>query len=125
MARMQNKDKEIDKKIGQKLLELRLAKGLSRQQLSEVIGVTHQQLSKYEQGTNRISVSMLIRLSESLRVEPLYFLSDFSFQQEEVLDNYRIRMNLEVIRHLDNIGDEAMQNAILELIKVIARQFKS
>ncbi len=125
MARMQNKDKEIDKKIGQKLLELRLAKGLSRQQLSEVIGVTHQQLSKYEQGTNRISVSMLIRLSESLKVEPLYFFSDFSFQQEEVLDNYRIRMSLEVIRHLDNIGDEAMQNAILELIKVIARQFKS
>ena len=125
MARMQNKDKEIDKKMGQKLLELRLAKGLSRQQLSEVIGVTHQQLHKYERGANRISVSMLIRLSESLKVEPLYFFSDFSFQQEEVLDNYRIRMSLEVIRHLDNIGDEAMQNAILELIKVIARQFKS
>ena len=79
MARMQNKDKEIDKKMGQKLLELRLAKGLSRQQLSEVIGVTHQQLHKYERGANRISVSMLIRLSESLKVEPLYFLLDFSF----------------------------------------------
>ena len=42
---------EIDKFIGNKIYSLRLAKGLSRQQLSKVIGVTHQQLQKYEKGT--------------------------------------------------------------------------
>ena len=37
---------EIDKFIGNRIYSLRLAKGLSRQQLSKVIGVTHQQLQK-------------------------------------------------------------------------------
>jgi transcriptional regulator with XRE-family HTH domain len=45
---------KIDKFIGQKIYSLRLAKGLSREQLSKVIGVTHQQLQKYENGTNRV-----------------------------------------------------------------------
>lgn len=121
---MRDEDKNIDKKIGQKLLELRLTRGLSGASVGEKVGVSHQQLRKYEQGINRISVSMLVRLSELLKVEPLYFLSDFSSRQEDMLDNYRIRMSLEVIRHLDDISDEAMRNAALKSIEVIAEQFK-
>ena len=43
MARKNDYIEEIDKFIGNKIYSLRLAKGLSRQQLSQVIGVTHQQ----------------------------------------------------------------------------------
>jgi len=50
---------EIDKFIGNKIYSLRLAKGLPRQELSKVIGVTHQQLQKYENGSNRVSASRL------------------------------------------------------------------
>ena len=48
MARKNDYIQEVDKFIGGKIYSLRLAKGLSRQQLSKVIGVTHQQLQKYE-----------------------------------------------------------------------------
>ena len=51
MGRTNNQLAKIDKSIGQKIYSLRLAKGLSRQQLSKVIGVTHQQLQKYENGS--------------------------------------------------------------------------
>ena len=49
----------IDKQIGAKIQELRLASGLSRQQLGDLIAVTHQQLQKYEKGTNRVSAGRL------------------------------------------------------------------
>ncbi|MBF8246801.1 MAG: helix-turn-helix transcriptional regulator, partial [Rickettsia sp.] len=42
---------EIDKIIGKKIYSLRLSQGFSRQQLSDIIQVTHQQLQKYEKGT--------------------------------------------------------------------------
>jgi transcriptional regulator with XRE-family HTH domain len=45
---------EIDKHIGDKILSLRLAYGLSRNQLAKKLDITQQQIEKYEKGTNRI-----------------------------------------------------------------------
>ncbi len=44
---------KIDQLIGEKIYSLSLAKGLSRQQLADIIEVTGQQLQKYERGINR------------------------------------------------------------------------
>ena len=48
MARKNDYIVEVDKYIGGKIYSLRLAQGFSRQQLSQIIGVTHQQLQKYD-----------------------------------------------------------------------------
>ena len=53
MGRKNSYLEQIDKFIGHKIYSLRLEKGLSREQLSQVIGVTHQQLQKYETGANK------------------------------------------------------------------------
>ena len=50
MARRNDYITEIDKFIGSKIASLRLSKGFSRKQLSEAVGITGQQLSKYEKG---------------------------------------------------------------------------
>ena len=123
MAKIQDQDIEINKKIGQKLLELRLARGLSREKVAEKLNVTGQQLHKYERGANRISVSKMVGLSEILEVKPMYFLADFNTEEEEDMsDIYRIRMHLEIIRHLEKV-DHELQNTILNLIKAIAKDF--
>ena len=65
MARKNEYIQEVDQFVGSKIYSLRLAKGLSRQQLAEVIEVTHQQLQKYEKGINRISIGRILLNSQS------------------------------------------------------------
>ena len=67
---------ELDKKIGKGILDLRLSKGLSREGVAKAIGVTHQQLHKYEKGVNRLSVGRLLEIAKALKADPAYFYSD-------------------------------------------------
>jgi len=57
-----------DVAIGQKLRALRLDRGLSQGALAGEIGVTFQQLQKYEKGANRVSAGRLLRIAAALHV---------------------------------------------------------
>src|SRR4051794_14986802 len=57
-----------DVAIGQKLRALRLDRGMSQSDLSGLIGVTFQQLQKYEKGVNRISAGRLMQIAAALGV---------------------------------------------------------
>ena len=59
---------EIDVLVGQRLRELRMLAGLSQGDLAATIGLTFQQLQKYERGVNRISASKLYLLACHLNV---------------------------------------------------------
>ena len=73
MVRKTSQLNAIDKFIGHKIYSLSLKKGLSRQQLSKVIGVTHQQLQKYKNGSNRVSASKLALIVKALDRQIPYF----------------------------------------------------
>ena len=64
---------EVDRHVGTKLRERRLALGLTQQLLAEMIGTTYQQLHKYEKGVNRIAAGRLHAIAGALGVEPGYF----------------------------------------------------
>ncbi len=56
----------IDAAVGRNVRIRRMAKGLSQSQLADRLGVTFQQVQKYEKGTNRIGSSRLVRIAEIL-----------------------------------------------------------
>lgn len=58
----------LDKALGARLRVLRLRRGLSQSDLAEAIGVTFQQVQKYERGNNRVSASMVARIAARLDV---------------------------------------------------------
>lgn len=64
---------ELIKKIGRRIFVLRQNKGLSREDLAFKIGISHQQLSKYEMGQNRITVDRLIAIASVLDLKLLNF----------------------------------------------------
>lgn len=64
---------EPDVRIGRKSRELRQRLGLSQSALAAAIGVTFQQVQKYEKGANRISVGRLQKIAETLGVGMDYF----------------------------------------------------
>ena len=67
------KANSIDKFIGKKVSELRLAAKMSRQELGNKIEVTHQQCQKYELGINRISASRLALVAKVFKKPIGYF----------------------------------------------------
>ena len=59
---------DIDSVIGAKIRQQRAAQRLSQEKLAELIGVTFQQIQKYEKGVNRVSASTLFHIAQELRL---------------------------------------------------------
>lgn len=62
-----------DKIVGGQIRFRRISLGLSQQAVSEIMGLTFQQLQKYEHGTNRVSASRLYQLARILHVPVSFF----------------------------------------------------
>lgn len=117
---------ELDRKIGKKILKLRVAMGLSRDVIAKYIGVTHQQVAKYESGDDRLSVSRLLEIAKALKTDPSYFYSDLADKPyEDIVEQSRNRMILELARNLQVIDSKEIQDAILQLTRKIAGQLKT
>ncbi|MBI3516003.1 MAG: helix-turn-helix transcriptional regulator [Proteobacteria bacterium] len=63
----------VDVYVGARVRERRVALGMSQTDLAALIGLTFQQVQKYERGTNRLSASALWRAAKALGVPVLYF----------------------------------------------------
>ena len=83
------KPAEGDKKIGFKLRTLRNKVGLSQGQLGSRIGLSFQQIQKYEKGLNRISGLRLYEISKIFEVELSYFFEELDEPLNEQLQAYR------------------------------------
>lgn len=118
MARKSEFTDKIDKVIGTKIHELRITLGLSRQQLAAKIGVTHQQLQKYEKGTNRVSAGRLMAIAKALGKSTGFFF-DNAEEGHEALPSQHQRMCIEVSRNFMRIKDPNHQNAINLLVKTL------
>ncbi|NTB87764.1 helix-turn-helix domain-containing protein [Agrobacterium tumefaciens] len=66
---MKNDPHVVDVAIGRAIRKRRLLNGVSQSGLGEQIGVTFQQIQKYEKGTNRVSASMLTEIAHALHVD--------------------------------------------------------
>ena len=121
MARQNNHIQEIDKFIGGKVYSLRLAKGLSRQQLASIIDVTHQQLQKYEKGTNRISAGRLVLIAKALSKDVSYFYDGLDSNDQEPVMTQHQRMCIEVSRNFMKIENSDHQNAVNTLVKSLSK----
>ena len=63
----------VDSYVGQKLRARRIFLGLSQTEVADAIGITFQQIQKYEKGANRVGASRLLQISDALGVSPVYF----------------------------------------------------
>lgn len=114
---------KIDKFIGDKVFQIRLSLGLSRQELAEIINVTHQQLQKYEKGSNRISAGRLLLIANALGKDIQYFYQGFNKEdQDTVSTTQHQRMCLEISRNFMKITESAHQNAVNHLVKSLSKE---
>jgi transcriptional regulator with XRE-family HTH domain len=73
---MPKRQTNIDAHVAQRVRAARLSSGMAQEKLADKIGVTFQQVQKYENGTNRISAGRLYQISIALEVPITYFFEE-------------------------------------------------
>ena len=117
----------IDKHIGQRVRMRRALIGMSQERLGELLGITFQQVQKYEKGTNRISASRLHDLARVLGVEVPFFFQgsgeDAPGKGEAaspINDFLSDREGIELAKAFIAITDPGVRRAIVELARATA-----
>jgi transcriptional regulator with XRE-family HTH domain len=98
---------DVDRQLAPRMRERRIMLGLSQQQLAERIGVTYQQVHKYEKGINRVPASRLYSIAQALGVEVGYFYEGLQTavgfmppaQQRMLIDLAHTYLNISVPEH--------------------------
>ncbi len=125
MARKVEYIEQIDRYIGSKIQELRLAHGMSRQDLGDRIEVTHQQLQKYEMGINRVSAGRLALIAKYLGTSVGTFYegldSKLNVVASDINLNQNQRMCIEVSRNFMRIKNPEHKDAINSLVRILAK----
>jgi transcriptional regulator with XRE-family HTH domain len=109
----------IDDHVGARIRERRIMLGLTQQQLAEAVGVTYQQLHKYERGVNRVSAGRLFEIARLLSVPVGYFYEDIGEEGVRPFPQ-RNRTILEIARNFADITDERYQQALSALARALA-----
>ena len=79
MAREKDEDPHpVDRHVGRRVQEKRLDLGLTQTALAKAVGVSFQQVQKYEKGTNRVSASKLFEMAEFMKVGIPFFFDGYS-----------------------------------------------
>jgi transcriptional regulator with XRE-family HTH domain len=111
----------IDKHLGLRLRMRRLALRMTQTALADLIGVTFQQVQKYEKGTNRVSASTLLKVSETLHVPVAYFFEGLSgggvlgAANKELAEFQLVPEGLALLKAFQNIESKEVRRALIEL----------
>ena len=128
----------IDVHVGARIRLRRTLLGISQVKLAEAIGLTFQQVQKYESGVNRVSSSRLLDIANVLDVSVPYFFEEMSAgmkaqtpselmrtqrrpENDQEKDPMARRETLEFVRAYYKIVDPAVRKRVFELTKAVAK----
>ena len=122
----------VDKYVGSRIRMRRIMLGMSQERLGESLGLTFQQIQKYEKGTNRVGASRLQQISEILQV-PVAFLFEGgpggaiagnglneAPSPAYVSDFLATSEGLALTRAFTRISDSKLRRSIVDLVEQIA-----
>lgn len=124
----------VDRHVGTRLRALRKIKSISQQKLAQALGLTFQQVQKYERADNRIGASRLYQIAEALGVHVSYFFEGygskarvpvFGLAEDGEAANDDIMTRPETLKLLGlyyQIKDETTRKQVLEMIKALAKK---
>ncbi|MGH6895259.1 MAG: helix-turn-helix domain-containing protein [Geminicoccaceae bacterium] len=139
---MTDRPNPIDVHVGHRLRLRRTLLGMSQERLGQLLGLTFQQVQKYERGVNRIGSSRLYELGRILHVPVSFFFDDmpegdggvaadlvapglaedpvrFAFDDDRDLP-FDKRETLELVRAYNRIADAVVRKRLFELTKALA-----
>ena len=125
----------IDRHVGARVRMRRMLIGMSQEKLGEALGLTFQQIQKYEKGANRISASRLKQISEALNIPLAYFfkgapvsdgavragLAEMDDSEENHVGDFMLTAEgLSLNRAFMRIPDPKIRRKIVDLVMALA-----
>jgi len=117
-----------DKEIAKRLRVLRLQRNWSQTELADALGITSQQVQKYERGANRVSAGRLARVAQIFEVSVMYFYTDDIRLQSDAgshaiaveFDFLQTKGALRLVRAYSRIGKTGIRLQLLKLAETLA-----
>ena len=128
----------VDVHVGTRIRQRRTLLGFSQERLGDAVGLTFQQIQKYEKGSNRVGASRLYQFSEILDVSVSYFFEEMPEEIKSRQGAYQAglrdqgqtplasdpmarRETLELVRYYYRIIDPNVRHNVFELTKTLAK----
>ncbi len=111
----------IDVLVGRRARERRTLEGMSQTAVAEKLGLTFQQLQKYERGHNRISASRLYELAQIFDVPVSYFYEEMEADKGAPDESLAKRETLELVRAYYAISNLALRDSIRKFAQAVAK----
>ena len=121
----------VDRKIGQRVRSRRLEIGMSQERLAELLGVTFQQVQKYEKGVNRIAASRLHDISSALDMPVARFFEGMSAGRsagvaeagrEYADDILATPEGVQLVALFASIKSVKVRRRVIELVRALAEE---
>jgi transcriptional regulator with XRE-family HTH domain len=128
VAGMSARSKTVEQLIGERIRARRVELGLIQEQLATALGISYQQIQKYENGSNRITVGRLLALAERLEVPITHFFAGLpgalpAGEAEEVRpEAARPRSSIGLARGFARIRDDGVRLALTGLVRAVAER---
>jgi transcriptional regulator with XRE-family HTH domain len=120
----------VDRRLGQRLRARRLEAGLSQERLAEILGLTFQQVQKYEKGVNRIAASRLFDIAAALDVPVGFFFDGLSSGAASgvaedgpnglVFDTLASPDGLQLLTLFGSIKNQRVRRRVVDLVRALA-----
>jgi transcriptional regulator with XRE-family HTH domain len=118
----------VDIQVGARVRTRRLLIGMNQETLARALGLTFQQVQKYEGGANRVSASRLSQIADILGVPISYFFSDLepdggesSPADRRARERLQRPETIDLIRAYYGIADQEVREQFLDMVKALAQ----
>ena len=139
-GRINGQPNPVDIHVGKRMRLRRLLLGLSQEKLADMLGLTFQQVQKYEKGMNRIGASRLWDVSKVLNVPVNFFFEEMDFSTDEnspasvnggkvfiaekpAVDPMSKAENIELITALNKIKSPELKDSLIKAILSASKIF--
>jgi len=111
----------VDIEIGRRLRQARLSKGLTLKQAAQKINISYQQWQKYENGSNRVSLSKLWVIVNTLDIPITYFFDELDDDTPVIEENDLPDKVMRIAQMLNKLPDGEVKDEIFDLVKAITK----
>lgn len=121
----------VDRRLGQRVRTRRLEIGMSQEKLAEILGVTFQQVQKYEKGVNRIAASRLFDISGALDMSISKFFEGIGGARAKsvaedpesfVHDALATPEGMQLVSLFASIKSQKVRRRVVELVRALAEE---
>lgn len=113
---------DVDRLVGERIRRRRVLMGMTQDQLGDALGISYQQIQKYETGANRVSAGRLFLIAEALNTKVAAFFESAHRADDRASDSESdtsSRLTIDLVRGFQKIRDERQRLAVIGLVRAL------